>query len=63
MSADRPDRGAMTPLETRLASLPMAILAVVIALAVTFLPVAINKLRERRSAAPIEITADPDSTK
>jgi hypothetical protein len=63
MTAERPDRSAATSLETRLASLPMAILAIIIALSVAFLPLAINKLRERRSAAPIEITAEPDSTK
>lgn len=60
MSGDRPDRGAPTSLEARLASPPMAILAVIIALAVAFLPFVIDKVRERRSAAPIEIT--PDST-
>jgi hypothetical protein len=59
MSAERPDRPVPTSLEMRLASPPMAILAVVIALAVAFLPLAIDKLRERRSSPPIEITAEP----
>ena len=63
MSAEHPDRRVPKSLEIRLASPPMAILALVIALAVAFLPFAIDKLRERRSARPIEIIAEPDSAK
>jgi hypothetical protein len=39
----------------------MAILATCIALAVAFLPVAIEKVRARRSARPIQVVATPDA--
>ena len=45
----------------RRGSLPAAILAIVIALSVAFLPFAIDKVRARRSAKPIRIVASEDT--